>query len=180
MVGIVKSLDSALKANNLEKVAATMDQFEKQFENLDVQSEFVEQAMGNQAALSTPEDEVNLLMQVGCIKSWSKSAWSFPVAILSLIMGAETGAQSLMHLDATNGAFLLLRGQKIWHSFPHSHPLNTHLPLSPSSPMQQVADEHGLDTKLGLPAAGAAQAAPTPAQKEGNDLAQRLAELRGK
>lgn len=78
MVGIVKSLDSALKANNLEKVAATMDQFEKQFENLDVQSEFVEQAMGNQAALSTPEDEVNLLMQVGCIKSWSKSAWSFP------------------------------------------------------------------------------------------------------
>ncbi|KAL6774002.1 VPS46 [Auxenochlorella protothecoides x Auxenochlorella symbiontica] len=107
MVGIVKSLDSALKANNLEKVAATMDQFEKQFENLDVQSEFVEQAMGNQAALSTPEDEVNLLMQ-------------------------------------------------------------------------QVADEHGLDTKLGLPAAGAAQAAPTPAQKEGNDLAQRLAELRGK
>jgi charged multivesicular body protein 1 len=63
MAGIVKSLDSALKANNLEKVASTMDMFEKQFENLDVQSEFVEQAMQNQAVLSTPEDDVNLLVQ---------------------------------------------------------------------------------------------------------------------
>lgn len=107
MVGIVKSLDTALKANNLEKVAATMDQFEKQFENLDVQSEFVEQAMGNQAALSTPEDDVNLLMQ-------------------------------------------------------------------------QVADEHGLDVKFGMPAAGSVPiSAPAAAQKE-DDLAQRLAGLRGK
>lgn len=42
-----------------------MDQFERQFENLDVQTEFVENAMGNQANLSTPEDQVNeLVMQV--------------------------------------------------------------------------------------------------------------------
>ena len=40
-----------------------MDQFERQFENLDVQSEFVENAMGNQATLSTPEEDVNLLLQ---------------------------------------------------------------------------------------------------------------------
>ena len=38
-------------------------QFERQFENLDVQSEFVEQAMQNQAVLSTPEDDVNMLVQ---------------------------------------------------------------------------------------------------------------------
>ena len=65
MAGIVKSLDRSLQANNLEQVASTMDQFEKQFENLDIQSEFVNDAMNNQAAMSTPEDEVNtLLMQV--------------------------------------------------------------------------------------------------------------------
>ena len=65
MAGIVKALDKSLQANNLEQVAATMDQFEKQFENLDIQSEFVNDAMNNQAAMSTPEDEVNnLLMQV--------------------------------------------------------------------------------------------------------------------
>lgn len=40
-----------------------MDQFERQFENLDVQSQFVEGAMNNQASLSTPEEDVNLLMQ---------------------------------------------------------------------------------------------------------------------
>lgn len=63
MAGIVKSLDKALAANNLEKVAQTMDQFEKQFENLDVQTEFVENAMSNQMSLSTPEGEVNGLLQ---------------------------------------------------------------------------------------------------------------------
>lgn len=65
MVGIVGALGKSLAGNNLEKMAQTMDQFERQFEDLDVQSNFVEGAMNQQAALSTPEDEVNqLLMQV--------------------------------------------------------------------------------------------------------------------
>merc|ERR1712188_104087 len=65
MAGIVKSLDRALKTNNLEQVSSTMDKFEQQFESLDVQSECVQEAMGNQQAMSTPEDQVNdLMMQV--------------------------------------------------------------------------------------------------------------------
>ena len=40
-----------------------MDQFEKQFESLDVQSEFVQQAMSNSTAMATPEEEVDALMQ---------------------------------------------------------------------------------------------------------------------
>lgn len=63
MGGIVKALDKALASNNLEKVAATMEQFERQFENLDIQSEFIESAMNNQAVLSTPEEDVSMLMQ---------------------------------------------------------------------------------------------------------------------
>mmetsp|Transcript_29828 Transcript_29828/g.84067 ORF Transcript_29828/g.84067 Transcript_29828/m.84067 type:complete len:200 (+) Transcript_29828:320-919(+) len=63
MAGIVKTLEKTLNSQNLEKVSQVMDQFEKQFENLDVQSEFVEQAMSNQANLSTPEDQVTMLMQ---------------------------------------------------------------------------------------------------------------------
>ncbi len=63
MAGIVKALDKAVSTNNLDKVATTMDQFERQFENLDVQSEFVEQAMSNQMNLSTPEADVNNLLQ---------------------------------------------------------------------------------------------------------------------
>ena len=63
MAGVVKSLEKALGANNLEMVSRTMDQFERQFESLDVQSECVEQAMASQQALSTPAGEVNELMQ---------------------------------------------------------------------------------------------------------------------
>jgi charged multivesicular body protein 1 len=40
-----------------------MDQFEKQFENLDVQSQVLEGAMGAQAALATPEEDVATLLQ---------------------------------------------------------------------------------------------------------------------
>jgi len=60
---IVKSLEQSLKDNNLEKVSENMDQFERQFENLDVQTEFVEQAMGNTTAATTPPEDVAKLMQ---------------------------------------------------------------------------------------------------------------------
>jgi charged multivesicular body protein 1 len=63
MAGIVKNLDKALEANNLEKIASTMQQFEKQFENLDLQTQVVDSVMGAQAGLSTPEEDVNALMQ---------------------------------------------------------------------------------------------------------------------
>eukprot|EP01026_Neomeris_dumetosa_P014182 TRINITY_DN150_c0_g1_i4.p2 TRINITY_DN150_c0_g1~~TRINITY_DN150_c0_g1_i4.p2 ORF type:complete len:245 (+),score=37.06 TRINITY_DN150_c0_g1_i4:111-845(+) len=63
MAGVVKTLEKALQANNLDKVAETMDQFEKQFENLDLATDVVEQAMNQQTVLTTPEDQVNDLMQ---------------------------------------------------------------------------------------------------------------------
>lgn len=63
MGSIVKSLDKALAANKLEQVAATMDQFEKQFDNLDIQSDFIESTMNNQAVQMTPEEDVNMLLQ---------------------------------------------------------------------------------------------------------------------
>jgi len=62
MTGIVKALDSALASNNLLKLSQTMDQFEQQFVNMEVQSEFVNNAMQGSTALSTPEDEVNSLL----------------------------------------------------------------------------------------------------------------------
>ena len=155
MAGIVRSLDRALQANNLEQVSQvsrnlplplplslslhvprdagcalcrlllrkrlltllhcrirarqTMDKFEQQFESLDVQSECVQEAMGNQQAMSTPEDEVNSLMM-------------------------------------------------------------------------QVADEHGLETGMLMPNAGAGQMETAPAAASKNaedDLSSRLANLRG-
>jgi charged multivesicular body protein 1 len=40
-----------------------MDKFEAQFEDLDVQSSYMENAMGSTTATATPQEEVDLLMQ---------------------------------------------------------------------------------------------------------------------
>ncbi|GLT55930.1 hypothetical protein SLA2020_290110 [Shorea laevis] len=63
MANIVKSLESSLNSGNLQKMSETMDQFEKQFVNMEVQAEFMETAMAGSTSLSTPEGEVNSLMQ---------------------------------------------------------------------------------------------------------------------
>ncbi|CAI7826046.1 unnamed protein product [Closterium sp. NIES-53] len=65
MGSIVKVLDSALASSNLQKISETMDTFERQFVNMEVQSQFVENAMHSSTALSTPEEDVNMLMQQG-------------------------------------------------------------------------------------------------------------------
>ncbi|MCO5595989.1 hypothetical protein L7F22_050041 [Adiantum nelumboides] len=63
MSGIVKALDDALAVGNMQKISQTMDLFEKTFTKIEVQSQFVESAMAGSTSLSTPEDEVGLLMQ---------------------------------------------------------------------------------------------------------------------
>lgn len=40
-----------------------MDRFEQQFENLDVQSQVMENTMMNSSTLSTPQGQVDALMQ---------------------------------------------------------------------------------------------------------------------
>lgn len=63
MAGVVKSMDSALKSMNLEKVSALMDKFEQQFEHLDVQSSYMENAMSDTSTLTVPQGQVDSLMQ---------------------------------------------------------------------------------------------------------------------
>jgi len=62
MAGIVKAMEASMKQMDLEKITHVMDQFEKQFEDLDVQSEYVENAMNQTTTLSTPADQVDLLI----------------------------------------------------------------------------------------------------------------------
>jgi len=63
MSGVVKSMDSAMRSMNLEKVSALMDKFEQQFEHLDVQSSYMENAMSDTTTLSIPQGQVDSLMQ---------------------------------------------------------------------------------------------------------------------
>ena len=51
-----------MESMNPERIAAVMDKFEQQFEDLDVQSSYMESAMGSTTVTATPQDEVDLLM----------------------------------------------------------------------------------------------------------------------
>jgi len=63
MGGVCKAMESAMKSMNLEKISMLMDRFEREFENLDVQSQVMEGTMSNTSTLNTPQGEVDGLMQ---------------------------------------------------------------------------------------------------------------------
>lgn len=63
MSGIVRGMDKALESMNPERISLVMDRFENQFEDLDATTSYYENATTNASALSTPQDEVDLLMQ---------------------------------------------------------------------------------------------------------------------
>merc|ERR1712026_166518 len=63
MQGVVKAMDSAMKSMNLEKISGLMDRFEKDFEDLDVQTSVMEGAMNQTTATNVPQDSVENLMK---------------------------------------------------------------------------------------------------------------------
>ncbi|KAL7750442.1 hypothetical protein RI367_004216 [Sorochytrium milnesiophthora] len=63
MAGVVKQMDKAMATMNLEQISMVMEKFESQFEDLDVQTQYMEGAMGQSTTQSTPQDQVDLLMQ---------------------------------------------------------------------------------------------------------------------
>lgn len=63
MSGIVRGMDKALESMNPERISLVMDRFENQFEDLDATTSYYENATSNASALTTPQDEVDLLMQ---------------------------------------------------------------------------------------------------------------------
>jgi charged multivesicular body protein 1 len=63
MTQVVHSMESALKSMNLEQISTMLDRFEKSFENLDVQSQVMEETVGGITAQSIPEGDVQNLMQ---------------------------------------------------------------------------------------------------------------------
>lgn len=63
MAGVVKAMDAAMKSMNLEKISGLMDKFESQFEDLDVQSNVMENTMSSTVTTSVPQNDVDSLMQ---------------------------------------------------------------------------------------------------------------------
>jgi len=63
MGNVVKGMDKALQSMDIQQITKIMDQFEKQFEDLDVQSEYIEGAMQQSTSATTPVDQVDSLIQ---------------------------------------------------------------------------------------------------------------------
>ncbi|KAI0089100.1 Snf7 family [Irpex rosettiformis] len=63
MASVVKGMDKAMDSMNLERISLVMDKFESQFQDLDVQTSYMEDAMSNTTAVSTPQDEVDALLK---------------------------------------------------------------------------------------------------------------------
>jgi len=65
MTKIVGSMDSVMKTMDVEKISAVMDKFEQQFENLDLNSKYMENAIDSTTAQTMPEGQVeNLMSQI--------------------------------------------------------------------------------------------------------------------
>ena len=63
----VKSMSNAMKSMNVETIAATMEQFEKNFEDMDVRSGYMEGAMESSTSMTTPPEQVDSLIQVSVV-----------------------------------------------------------------------------------------------------------------
>ncbi|KAJ6628889.1 Snf7-domain-containing protein [Mycena sp. CBHHK59/15] len=63
MTSVVRGMDKAMEGMNLERISMVMDKFETQFADLDVQTSYMEDAMGSTTAVSTPQDQIDQLMR---------------------------------------------------------------------------------------------------------------------
>jgi charged multivesicular body protein 1 len=63
MKGVTMGMTKSMAAMNVDQLSKIMDQFERQFEDLDVRSQYMEGAMNATTATSTPGDQVDTLIQ---------------------------------------------------------------------------------------------------------------------
>ena len=60
---VIPQMNRVLRNMNLENIGETMGQFEKMFEDLDVASGYINESLGTSTAMSTPQTQVNGLLQ---------------------------------------------------------------------------------------------------------------------
>merc|ERR1712060_124857 len=81
MQGVVMAMGSAMKSMNLEKITCLMDNFEKQFENLDVQLNVMDGAMSQTTVTNAPQDAVEALMKQSAEEAGIELNMDLPSAI---------------------------------------------------------------------------------------------------
>lgn len=98
---VVKALDKAVNSMDLQKISSVMEKFETQFEDMDVRTSVMEDAMGSATTLTTPKDQVDLLIQQVAdeagleITDQLAMAGTVPTAIGSSSVAASTNEDQL-------------------------------------------------------------------------------------
>lgn len=109
MANTVKGMDQAMSSMNLEKITQVMDKFEHQFEDLDVQSKYMESAMGNTTTLGTPLGEVDALMHQVADEAGLELNMEIGNAAGAALQSAKAPAISAGEQDALNERLAKLR-----------------------------------------------------------------------
>mmetsp|Transcript_29567 Transcript_29567/g.90686 ORF Transcript_29567/g.90686 Transcript_29567/m.90686 type:complete len:141 (+) Transcript_29567:626-1048(+) len=106
MGSVVKGMDKVLASMNVEAISKVMDQFESSFEDMDVRSEYVEQAMNSSTTAAMPEEEVDTLMQMVADEHGLKMAENFSATAPGAVAqqdGATTAQPVAAAADAGGG-----------------------------------------------------------------------------
>lgn len=90
MAGVVKAMDAAMKSMNLEKISTLMDKFEQQFEDLDVHSNVMENAMSQTTTTTVPQGEVDGLMQQVADEAGLELNMELPQGVQASSIGTDT------------------------------------------------------------------------------------------
>ncbi|GAB0093157.1 charged multivesicular body protein 1b [Sergentomyia squamirostris] len=90
MAGVVKAMDAAMKGMNLEKISTLMDKFEQQFEDLDVQSSYMENTMSQTTTTAVPQGDVDSLMQQVADEAGLELNMELPQGPQASTIGAST------------------------------------------------------------------------------------------
>ncbi|XP_027203229.1 charged multivesicular body protein 1 [Dermatophagoides pteronyssinus] len=94
IAGVTKAMDSAMRSMNLEKISQIMDQFEKQFEDLDVQTTTMENSISSSTTITTPENQVDSLMHQVADEAGLELNMELPSANQSTVGSKSTAVAS--------------------------------------------------------------------------------------
>ena len=107
MEGVVKALDKAINSMELQKISEVMDKFESQFEDLDVHTSVMENAMGTATTTSTPASQVDDLIKQVAEENGLEVAAALPATSTGTI--GETVAASATTDDPLSRRLAALR-----------------------------------------------------------------------
>jgi len=93
MGSVTKNMEATMRSMNLEKISQMMDRFEKQFENLDIQSSYMEDAMSASTQQFVPQDEVKNLMNKAAEEAGIELNLEMPGAATNSLAASSTNQE---------------------------------------------------------------------------------------